>query len=290
MRFQGYEIDFCGSAEVAAEVRAENLNARVTDYASEKLRTDGYCVLRGLLPEYLVEAASNKILEYLSAWGELDAAEMDAELRSQLNNDRGTLWRNLSYSNEIQVIASHSRISTLTETLLGEPSIADPAIYVRAIRRQFGRTAHIDLPAYQPSHFKSLTVWIALNHCSPDSGSLFFLPYAPAAAPPSKHDWWEISAMRARSTRHVAAASVKEQISALQRGLVAPSFNPGDAAVFVSSILHGSFDHVLNGRVPRLSIDRRWEPVGRSHYETFRGKHLDPSAYRSFVGATSIGP
>jgi len=266
------------------------------------LLLDGFVVVRGLTPAGVLAKARREVFGALVSVGELDQATNRStgySRRSEVEASPGAFWCDLTYSNPVVELTEHHCFSELASMLLCEPALPDPMIYLRATAGGGGTRIHVDFPRISPGHYCSLTFWLAMVDISPSQGGIFFpqirdeesnsKQFSAVARDLNKNEWWSASEDRASRTFKLAEMEHTDDVFRFFSALKTMSYYAGDLVVFVSSVLHGTFDHISASSSIRLSVDRRWEPESKPHYVKMQQYQRIPSGYLNFVGSKPLG-
>jgi len=241
----------------------------------QRLREDGYLLLRGVLDRDDVTAARVEVFERLVAVGEIrpPAAAGIAtgeSRRAETVGDLGAFWKSVSEGPALRRVSHGARLNAIVAAIVGAPVRPHDYMFLRAGAVGRATGLHFDYPFFTRTTEKVYTVWIPLGDVPVTDGPLVVVEGSNRFT--DLHD-----AMRgfdvARDTARKAQITTDLPSFAASRGcrLLTTGFHAGDICVFGMFTLHGSLDnHSAINRV-RLSCDVRYQPAAEPLDERYFG-------------------
>lgn len=229
----------------------------------ERLATDGFVCLTGVLDKALVAAARREVFERLVEVGEVlppaaAAIASGTSRRDELNTDRGVFWKSVSEGPQLRKLSHGVAIGNIMALLLAAPVRPHDYMFLRAAAPGRATGLHYDYPFFTRAHDQVYTVWLPIGDVPVTDGPLVVVEgsnrYRDLIDPMLGFDV-------ARDTSRKATLAQDAVSFAQQRGarLLTRNFAAGDMAVFGMYTLHGSLEnHSAINRV-RLSCDVRWQ-------------------------------
>ncbi|MFI7020147.1 phytanoyl-CoA dioxygenase family protein [Streptomyces sp. NPDC050164] len=230
----------------------------------ERLRSDGYLHLRGVLPVSDVAAVRRHVLAVADEAGWLLPSVTDEPAPPA--DTRAAVWdpapayrsvhRRMWTHRDVHALMHHPRLLSLLTTLTGHvdllvhPRKVLRAVHPRPVPGPAETGWHQDWPEIQGSE-NTLTVWTPLAPAGPGTGALAILP--------ASHRDGTLP-LRLASTAVGWEANVHPQRA--HTGPVAP----GDVLVFTAHTVHRGTPNT--GRHLRLSLDVRYQPAREPISET----------------------
>lgn len=230
----------------------------------QRLRTDGYLLLRGQLPAGVVLRFRRFYFEKLAATGLVDRADPGLGLAGGPDLDRALLRRvlfdEIIPSPEYQALCTRPEVKDWFEWFLED----EVHLHKRKILRhtQPGENgigtatqAHYDLVYLREGTDRVLSMWIPLGDCPVTRGGLTYLE--------GSHHWVMAEEREGRLKR--PAQTMTADLPGLAdehdaRWLIA-DYAAGDVVVHSAHIVHAALDNVDAGGVMRLSTDIRYQRV-----------------------------
>ncbi len=241
----------------------------------ERLGTDGYVLLRGVVDRQTVLAAREEVFERLAGVGEIEQPAVRGiatgrSRRGELEHDLGDFWRSVCSGQALREATHGKQMQDVMTLLLGEPAQSHDYMFLRPGRPGLSTRLHYDLPFFARGSDRIHTAWRALGDIPVSDGPLMIVDG-------SNHYHDLIDPIRAidyssseSPTVQVADDTVR-LVEERQSKLLTTDFSPGDLAVFDMVTLHGTLDnHSPIDRV-RLSCDVRWQPAKDPVDPRYRG-------------------
>ena len=261
----------------------------------ERLATDGFVYLKGVLDKAQVAAARCEVFERLLEVGEVlppatAAIASGSSRRDELVADRGSFWKSVSEGPQLRALSHGGAMAHIMSTLLAAPARPHDYMFLRAGAPGRATGLHYDYPFFTRAHDQVYTVWLPIGDVPVTDGPLVVVEgsnrYQDLIEPMIGFDV-------ARDTTRKATLAQDAVSFARQRGarLLTRGFAAGDMAVFGMYTLHGSLEnHSPINRV-RLSCDVRWQAASLPVDERYFG--TDPrgttgAGYGELVGAKPL--
>lgn len=241
----------------------------------QRLREDGYLLLRGVLDRDHVTAARVEVFERLVAVGEIRAPAADGiatgkSRRAETVADLGAFWKSVSEGPALRRVSHGARLNAIMAAIAGAPVRPHDYIFLRAGAVGRATGLHFDYPFFARATEKVYTGWIPLGDVPVADGPLIVAEGSNRFT--DLHD-----AMRGfdvvRDTYRKAQMTSDLASFAESRGcrLLTTDFRAGDICVFGMFTLHGSLDnHSAISRV-RLSCDVRYQSAAEPIDERYFG-------------------
>jgi ectoine hydroxylase-related dioxygenase (phytanoyl-CoA dioxygenase family) len=220
------------------------------------LDTEGYLLLRGLLPEEGVAAVRRHVLAVAKEHGwTLDSRTdgmPDANPREQVFEGQpgfSEVHRKMWFSRDFHALAHDASLLGLMTVLLDDEVLVHPRKVLRAVfpgtrGGAVGTGWHQDYPEIQGSS-ATLTMWAPLAGVRPEYGSLIVLPRSHGHG---------LAPLRLSDTTVGWEADISAEHEPCWGTL-----DPGDVLIFSGLTIHKSGPN--RGRGLRLSVDFRYQPL-----------------------------
>ena len=261
----------------------------------ERLASDGFLYLKGVLDTKLVAAARSEVFERLIEVGEIlppaaAAIASGTSRRDTLITDRGAFWQSVSEGPQLRALSHGSAMQRLMAMVIGAPARPQDYMFLRAGARGRATGLHFDYPFFTRAHDQVFTVWLPIGDVPVSDGPLVVVEgsnrYRDLIDPMIGFDV-------ARDNTRKATLAQDAVSLARERGtrLLTTNFAAGDIAVFGMYTLHGSLEnHSPINRV-RLSCDVRWQPAALPLDERYFGANpggTTGAGYGELVGAKPL--
>lgn len=249
---------------VLAELRDSTSVAEDPAALRDRMREDGYVLVRRVVAETHTAAARREVLERLEAVGEIASPATEGvatgeSRRRELHPDLGAFWQSVSEGPHLRRVTHGPELRALVSRLLGEEACPHDYLFLRVGTRGKHTDLHHDMPFFCRGSSRVHTAWIALGEVDLDQGPLMVLEgshrFEDLLAPVRRIDYDSPASPR--------VAAVEDAVTLAQsRGvrLLTTRFGPGDAIVFDMTLMHGSLDHHQQENRVRLSCDIRFQP------------------------------
>lgn len=231
------------------------------------IATNGYALLRGVLPVEKIEAARSVVVSTLqSEWHMIDTSAplLQARIAGDHKGVLLTGFRKVTHDPAVLNLLEGDELVALLSSLFGrEPATFDNK-WVRVMGRGEGTTEHTDFFRFADTAQNMHTCWIPLGQYSIFQGTLavcekshLIKGYELANLPESKRDELPLGFSEFLPT-------------AIWRST---HFSPGDVVIFDIRTVHASSKNQSDEY--RLSMDTRWQPAAcltsdtRSCFRTF---------------------
>lgn len=227
----------------------------------ERFQEDGYLVVRGALPDTVLEPIRNLISRNVDAHarelqrsGAIESAHADAPFERRLallyrdSESRMRSWNTFLFSPELYALVRHAAILDALQPLLGEEISFNGDYHLRPKLPGSTFTAfplHQDSQYYGPQtgHVLVISVWIPLVDVDERNGCLWLIP--------GSHKWGLLPGARRADQNMVSFEDVE------QRGAPVPEpMRCGDFLAFHNLTFHGSKLNRSDG--VRWSVDVRF--------------------------------
>jgi ectoine hydroxylase-related dioxygenase (phytanoyl-CoA dioxygenase family) len=261
----------------------------------ERLATDGFIYLKGVLDTSLVAQARAEVFERLIEVGEIlppaaAGIASGSSRRDAVVADRGAFWKSVSEGPHLRALSHGSAMRQLMSMVIGAPARPQDYIFLRSGARGRATGLHFDYPFFTRAHDQVFTVWLPIGDVPVSDGPLVVVEgsnrYRDLIEPMIGFDV-------ARDTSRKATLAQDAVTLARERGarLLTANFAAGDIAVFGMYTLHGSLEnHSPINRV-RLSCDVRWQPASLPIDERYFGANpagTTGASYGELVGAKPL--
>lgn len=278
---RGVEI----TASLIGELRDSSDCRSSPDALRERLRKDGYVLLRAAVPPDHVLAAREEVLTQLAdvdeiAYPAIEGIVTGRSRRLEVVSDPGHFWKSVSEGVALRRVTHGPAVSQLMAAVFGEPVVGHDLVYLRAAAPGQALDVHYDYPFFTRETDRVLSVWIPLGDVPVTDGPLLVIE--------GSHQYEDL--IREMSAVDQEAPSLRKlsydqsAISfAMQRKtrILTTDFGLGDVIIFNMLMAHGSLDNRSAIGRARLSCDLRYQPEAEPRDERFFGP--DP------VGLTGDG-
>ena len=278
---RGVEI----TASLIGELRDSSDSRASPDALRERLRKDGYVLLRAVVPSDHVLAAREEVLSQLAdvdeiAYPAIEGIVTGRSRRPEVVPDPGHFWKSVSEGVALRRVTHGPAVSQLMAAVFGEPVVGHDFVYLRAAAPGQALDVHYDYPFFTRKTDRVLSVWIPLGDVPVTDGPLLVIE--------GSHRYEDL--IREMSAVDQEASSIRKfsydqsAISfAMQRKtrILTTDFGLGDVIIFNMLMAHGSLDNRSAIGRARLSCDLRYQPEAEPRDERFFGP--DP------VGLTGDG-
>lgn len=266
------------------------------DKLRERLHSDGFVYLHGVVPEKTVMAARREVLERLSEVGEV-ADPIDAGIwsgtsrRAELQPDLGRFWRSVSEGPKVRRVSHGPELAALVERVCGEPAIAQDFLYLRAGVPGRSTDLHYDYPFFARTTERTLTVWVPLGEAPVETGPLVIVEGS------SRFDDLIAAARSIDTVRHPTGqrAALTDAMATFATSrdarLLTADFKPGDVVILTMFVCHGSLQNHSSWNRMRISFDVRYQPRADPRDERFFGNPpagLTGNSYAELNGARPL--
>ena len=234
---------------------------QATPTSVEQFRNDGYFVVRGALPDSVLQSIRDLITRNvdnhareLQRSGAIDSVHADAPFGRRLallyrdSESRLRSWNTFLFSPELGALVRHEAILDALQPLLGEEISFNGDYHLRPKLPGSTFTAfplHQDSQYYGPEtgHILVISVWIPLVDVDEHNGCLWLIP--------GSHKWGLLAGARRADHNMVSFEDVE------QRGTPVPEpMRCGDFLAFHNLTFHGS--KVNHSDSVRWSVDVRF--------------------------------
>lgn len=230
----------------------------------ERLKRDGYLLLRKALDPEQVAEARMEILKALDSVDEIDRSRPLSDGVAANRSSRDELpdkiawWKSVCEGPALRKVTHAGRMVQLFESLLGEPVRPFDFLWLRATPPGRATGAHVDNVFMSRGSDRLLTCWTPLGDVPIELGPLLVLEG-------SNHldQLAEYHAMDVDNTRDGGIYSWDPPEVAERFGLrwVTHDFEAGDVVILTMLTMHGSLDNQSNEGKLRISSDIRYQPA-----------------------------
>ncbi len=251
----------------------------------QRLRNEGYLLLRQALDYEQVMAARQEILEALVEVGEIHPPAIEGiftgtSRRLERPEGLGAFWKSVSEGPAIRQLTHGGQLRRTMDRVLGAPSRPQDYIFLRVAVPGRSTGLHYDHPFFARGSQRVHTVWLALGEVTVEEGPLVVVEgsnrFSDLIERACAIDYNSTASPKVMVDPHPVELARQRQVK-----LLTADFRPGDLVVFGMHTLHGSLDNQSKtGRV-RLSCDIRFQPAADPLDDRYFGP--DPK------GTTGIG-
>lgn len=215
----------------------------------QTIATNGYALLRGVLPVEKILAARSVVVETLkNEWNMVDSSVPLLEARI-LDAHKGMLltgFRKVTHNPVVLDLLEGTELSELFRSLFGQEPATFDNKWVRVMGQGEGTDEHTDYYRFASTANQMVTCWIPLGDYSIFQGTLAIC---------EKSHLLEGYHQNHESKSEMPPAFDEFQRSAIWRST---RFKPGDVVVFDIRTVHASSKN--QSQQFRLSMDTRWQP------------------------------
>lgn len=251
----------------------------------QRLKSEGYLLLRQVLDIDRVLAARQEILEALMDVGEIEPPAMEGifsgtSRRLERPEGLGAFWKSVSEGRSIRRVTHGIQLREIMDQVFGEPSRPQDYIFIRVATPGRSTGLHYDHPFFARGSQRVHTVWLALGDVPIEQGPLVVVQgsnrFSDLIDQALNIDYDSTASPRVMVESDVVTLARQRRVK-----LLTADFHPGDLAVFGMHTLHGSLDNCSQSGRVRLSCDIRFQPAADSLDDRYFGP--DPK------GTTGIG-
>ncbi|RAP76842.1 phytanoyl-CoA dioxygenase [Paenibacillus montanisoli] len=261
------------------ELRSSNDIWEDTAALRERLREDGYLLIRGFHDRAKVQKARMAFLRNMHERGLLDDA---APVEEGLLKD-GTKWGGLSggtaeeLENEFQPfldVVNGPAVMGFFDRLLGEPSLTFDYKWLRSVGYGGNTGAHYDIVYMGRGSQNVYTMWTPFGDIPPDQGTLAML-LGSQHYEKIRKTYGKVDVDRDNAPGWFTEDPI-EIVDKYGGQWATTAFEAGDAIIFGMFMMHGSLNNTTNH--VRISSDTRYQPASEPTDERWVGrkpkKHL----------------
>lgn len=251
----------------------------------ERLRNEGYLLLRQALDYEQVMAARQEILEALVEVGEIHPPAIEGiftgtSRRHERPEGLGAFWKSVSDGPAIRQLTHGGQLRRIMDQVLGEPGRPQDYIFLRVAVPGRSTGLHYDHPFFARGSQRIHTVWLALGEVTVEQGPLVVVEgsnrFSDLIERAGAIDYNSTSSPKVMVDPHPVELARQRRTK-----LLTADFRPGDLVVFGMHTLHGSLDNRSQAGRVRLSCDIRFQPAADPLDDRYFGP--DPK------GTTGIG-
>lgn len=273
------------NSDYLTELRSSNDILDDTEALKERLKEDGYLLIRNFHEREKVLKARNNILEKLQQMGRLDShAPLEEGVISQEEKDAAFMGFAEKLKKEIPDVVELSesdRVMSFFERVLGGECLTYDFKWPRAVSRGGNTGAHYDNVYMGRGTSNLYTVWTPLGDVPLEQGPLVVC-LGSQHFENVKNTYGKMDVDRDNVEGGWLTDDPYEIVEKFGGKWATTSFNAGDAIIFGMFFLHGSLNNMTNRY--RLSMDTRYqlksEPVderwfgkkAKGHYSWGKGK------------------
>ena len=288
---RGVEI----TAPLIGELRDSSDCRSSAEALRERLRKDGYVLLRSVVPSDHVLAAREEVLAHLADVDEIAHPAIEGIVtgrsrRLEVVPDPGLFWKSVSEGVALRGVTHGPAVTQLMTTVFGEPVVGHDLVYLRAAAPGQALDVHYDCPFFTRKTNRVLSVWIPLGDVPVVDGPLLVIE--------GSHQFedliQEVSAVDQETPSTQKMSYNQSAVSfATQRKtrILTTDFGVGDVMIFSMLMAHGSLDNRSAIGRARLSCDLRYQPEAAPRDERFFGPDpigLSGDGYAGLNGAKPL--
>ncbi len=261
----------------------------------EAFDTDGYVLLRSVLPVDDVHAARAEVFERLAAVDEISQPAVAGiatgrSRRAECEPDLGPFWKSVSEGQRLRAVTHGAALQRVAAALFDEPVVGHDFVYLRAAAVGRSLDLHYDYPFFCRLHDRLVTSWIPLGDVPVSDGPIYVVEGS-NRFDDLLDDIVGQDAIADRSRKYAYESHPADLARSRGTRILTTDFRAGDALIFGMRTAHGSLDNRSTIGRTRLSCDLRYQPSRLPRDERFFGsdpRGVTGNGYADLNGAKPL--